>query len=629
MLRLLARHDTRAHNKMHFVADSAQAAATAAVGKKPRSPQQPSGLVFLVLLYLALLYRSTTKTMLFFKDHFAKSSVIKQVAEAHQVLLRYLSNKALIVVRVGIVFLTYCLNKLLNGRPGMVAVEFMRNHGVSFQDLMQARLEEWLDKQLDFLGDKTKETIKDPYMPLFVQRVCDDLVDSLLPDSKRLILTKTDELIRSKSIVTRDLAEGAILADPKGIGPAQSRLKLPDQPASNNTSTAAASPASASSTLSSLLDPVGVVLHLAWDVGAQPYRAYQSPAAYRPMLSYQYWTAALATATATATSDPTTNPADSILDELEEPDEEEQSQVGLLTRAYVLARQLPSTAKAKILYTSSPCDKSSWQCFQDYRWWLLTGIGLAPYGLGTIWWLTLFALHNKRDEYQVSNFIVGFMTSKFLGGVGLLLYGTWQYYLCATVHVNSCEDRGPRVQQHMDAVLFFIQISLVWLCFFLLPMTEPCRVVLDVRDRHLVIDMDRVHNRVPNRTRGGRLGQMFWWESTCVLVVVGMGMVAMYLFQAHQHTGRLLTELYWLKVIFGLLSLPFLVFKIPILSTLLMQVRATGYDPNGRVVLHTKSRLPVTGPTTTTNTAPSSRDITLARLSDDEEEEEEDEEEVI
>ncbi|KAH9256839.1 hypothetical protein BASA81_004952 [Batrachochytrium salamandrivorans] len=610
---------------MYFVAESAQAAAAVAVGKKPRPPQQQSGLMFLVLLYLALLYRSTTKAMLFFKDHFAKSSMIKQVAEAHQILLKYLSDKALVVVRIGIVFLTFCLNKLLNGRPGMVAVEFMRNHGVSFQDSLQARLEEWLDKQLDFLGDKTKDTIKDPYMPLFVQRVCDDLVDSLLPDSKRLILTKTDELIRSKSIVTRDLAEGAILADPKGIGPAQSRLKLPDQLVSNT-----ATSATTTTTLSSLLDPVGVVLHLAWDVAAQPYRVYQSPATYRPMLSYQYWTAAATAAATASTTDPTTNPTgdnkDSILDDLEEQDEEEQSQVGLFTRAYALVRQLPSKTKAKILYTSSPCDKSSWQCFQDYRWWLLTGIGLAPYGLGTVWWLMLFTLHNKRDEYQVSNFIVGFMTSKFLGGVGLLLYGTWQYYLCATVHHHSCEDRGPRVQQHMDAVLFFIQISLVWLCFFLLPMTEPCRVVLDVRDRHLVIDMDRVHNRVPNRIRGGRLGQMFWWESTCVLVVVAMGLMALYLFQVHQHTGRLLTELYWLKVIFGLLSLPFLVFKIPILSTLLMQVRATGYDPNGRVVLHTKSRLPVTStnnqllPTTTT----ASRDITLARLSDEEDDEEED-----
>ena len=87
--------------------------------------------------------------------------------------------------------------------------------------------------------------------------------------------------------------------------------------------------------------------------------------------------------------------------------------------------------------------------------------GFAPNGLGTIWWLFMFTLHDKRDEYQVSNFIVGFMVSKFLGGVGLLLLGAFKYYLCATVQLNNCEENGPRIQQHMDGFLFFIQICLL------------------------------------------------------------------------------------------------------------------------------------------------------------------------
>ena len=59
---------------------------------------------------------------------------------------------------------------------------------------------------------------------------------------------------------------------------------------------------------------------------------------------------------------------------------------------------------------------------------------------------------------------------------------------------------------------------------------------------------------------------------------------------AGQEDWQLRATLFWLKALFGLLSMPFLVFKIPVLSTLLMQVRPTGYDKKGRVVLHTRPR---------------------------------------
>jgi hypothetical protein len=64
-------------------------------------------------------------------------------------------------------------------------------------------------------------------------------------------------------------------------------------------------------------------------------------------------------------------------------------------------REAPSRVRAKLLHVSAPCDKSSWQCFQDLKWVGLTCIGLLPYGVGTIWWLFMFTLHDKRDGKYV------------------------------------------------------------------------------------------------------------------------------------------------------------------------------------------------------------------------------------
>ena len=204
----------------------------------------------------------------------------------------------------------------------------------------------------------------------------------------------------------------------------------------------------------------------------------------------------------------------------------------------------------------------------------------------------MFSLHEKRDEYQMCNFIVGFMVSKFLGGCGLLLYGAFKYYICATRESITCAEDGPRVIEYYDGILFFAQTLLVWLCFFLLPMTHPCRNVRDERDAYLVDDMERVHYKLgANRPRGGRLVELFWWDSFCVFFVLALALIAWGL--VGQTGWQLRATLFWLKALFGLLSLPFLLFKIPVLNTLLMQVRPTGYDDKGRVVLHTRVRPPI------------------------------------
>lgn len=68
--------------------------------------------------------------------------------------------------------------------------------------------------------------------------------------------------------------------------------------------------------------------------------------------------------------------------------------------------------RAWVLYHLSPCDKSVWACMRNPHWWLLNAVGLIP-GVNHLWWLLLLAWKDKRDEYQLCDFIIGSEASRF------------------------------------------------------------------------------------------------------------------------------------------------------------------------------------------------------------------------
>jgi hypothetical protein len=557
-----------------YVADFA--AKSASKQKYILHPKPLGSLVFLVT-YFALLWRSTSKpdsTRIIIP----RESFLTLVTEAHKALLKYVTSKAVRLLTIILLIFKRVFGNVLQG-PAAIAAEFLSKQGVAFQDTVQSKFEEFLEGQMEFLGEKTKETVGDPYMPKFIHDMVDDVIDSLVPDAKRLVLTKTDELIRYRSPVTRHLIVGNAVVLGSEIGPARARRKKAEAEAAKKAETF--NPwALASSAREQALEFVTL-----------PYRWY-----YETTLDKQ---------------------TDAILDEIAaEPaneDEDDDNDSEAETVEDKSWRAVPAQIRAKILHVSSPCDKSIWQCLRDYRWLIVTALGLLPYGIGTIWWLFMFALHDKRDEYQICNFIVGFMVSKFLGGCGLLMYGAFKYYICSTKDIITCAEDGPRVFEYYDGILFFAQTLLVWLCFFILPMTHPCRSVRDERDAYLVEDMERVHTKLgSNRPRGGRLVELFWWDSFCVFFVLMLALFAWGV--AGQEGWQLRATLFWLKALFGLLSLPFLLFKIPVLNTLLMQVRPTGYDEKGRVVLHTRVRPPIIDSSNVSKTTGNSPDVSGTRL---------------
>jgi hypothetical protein len=71
--------------------------------------------------------------------------------------------------------------------------------------------------------------------------------------------------------------------------------------------------------------------------------------------------------------------------------------------------------RAFVLYTLFPHDQSIWAMVKNPWWWLLTLIGIFPlWGVRVLWWLLVFLLKDKSDDYQLCSFVITFKATLFL-----------------------------------------------------------------------------------------------------------------------------------------------------------------------------------------------------------------------
>ena len=104
--------------------------------------------------------------------------------------------------------------------------------------------------------------------------------------------------------------------------------------------------------------------------------------------------------------------------------------------------------KAWILYTMFPHDKSIWAQLRNPWYYIFTIISLSPYGVSQIWWLIMFILRDKHDEYQLVNFIVSIKVAGFFSvGVIPTFLGVFKYIECANSSSNPCSTNGPGMQE--------------------------------------------------------------------------------------------------------------------------------------------------------------------------------------
>jgi len=246
------------------------------------------------------------------------------------------------------------------------------------------------------------------------------------------------------------------------------------------------------------------------------------------------------------------------------------------------------------------------------------------FGVQTAVFLFDFLLRDKTDEFQLVDFILSFKGSQFItvGIIGSLL-GAVQYITCVNlddcllldpdenlqrVFLHHCDSGGPAQQPlgllyYIEIAAFAFQIILTWSAFTLLPWSKkkgirelkpgsPPRHFLNPHDpSEAAISRSnccgcKVYDRM-----GGYLRKLVFYDLFCFALVTGLGVWAV-LSRPYRPSGGNFTEyewqfradMFWLKTFYGLISLPFALFIIPLLSSILLHVRPTAYNRAGQCV---------------------------------------------
>lgn len=85
--------------------------------------------------------------------------------------------------------------------------------------------------------------------------------------------------------------------------------------------------------------------------------------------------------------------------------------------------------------TIKTVDRSIWYQMRTFSWWFFFLLKLIPfYGIQSFCYLFAFLCIDKRDEFQLVNYILVFKRMQFLtiGGIGTVI-GYFTFYSCSTV----------------------------------------------------------------------------------------------------------------------------------------------------------------------------------------------------
>lgn len=246
--------------------------------------------------------------------------------------------------------------------------------------------------------------------------------------------------------------------------------------------------------------------------------------------------------------------------------------------------------RSLLLYNLLPYDRSVWRQLRSPLFWLLKGLSLFPlYGVQPAFFLLLFALIDRSDEHQLVAFILQFKGSQFasVGALSTLLGAGWYFWAgCGT----------PLPLQLWSAALLLGQVLTVLLALALLPRSHDKGRAPDGPDTQRKagaaptegLPAAEEAGARPNgccgrsqERRGGRLLPLGAYEALCALGCASL-VAASYL--GGDPPDRSAEVLFWARALYGLLALPFALFVLPVLGSLLTHARPTGYDPHGRCV---------------------------------------------
>eukprot|EP00438_Fugacium_kawagutii_P023674 Skav229466 [mRNA] locus=scaffold2591:78436:79209:- [translate_table: standard] len=219
--------------------------------------------------------------------------------------------------------------------------------------------------------------------------------------------------------------------------------------------------------------------------------------------------------------------------------------------------------------------------------------------------LTFILFPRPPDEFQIINFILLCKGTQFLtGGLVSMGQGATVYFGCFNWHeadMTTCiGERGPgKVSSLIGELADYVgSIVLVWIAFLNLPFAQEHRqqkrlklqTVKDGKGSPVSEPAESQSQRL-KIDRGGRMSSLLNYDVACfafsllVLLVLSIGNL-MVRNEDHQVTVyRHVTEdIFWCKVLYSLLSMPFALFTIQPLQQVLTHAAPTGFNDFGECV---------------------------------------------
>jgi len=273
----------------------------------------------------------------------------------------------------------------------------------------------------------------------------------------------------------------------------------------------------------------------------------------------------------------------------------------------------------------SGIDKTKWRPFdisifgqvRDPLFWILTILSCTTmFGIRIVTCsiiLLFIVLGCPADEYRITQFILTFKGLQFVSsGVVLGIVAAVQYYMCVNLRngTHTCYVNGPGATQNfMHGIVDWLGSSvLVWIAFAFLPCSDRTAGLREIgtedaeslakENQDAASSRGCCGQRKYDRSRGGHLRKLLTYDLVCFLMSLAVLCLLMYRDMVRAFGGDIqLNEigqeaespeghvcLFWARMVYSFMALPFTFFKIPGLFDILTHTVPTGYNRHGKCV---------------------------------------------
>lgn len=291
----------------------------------------------------------------------------------------------------------------------------------------------------------------------------------------------------------------------------------------------------------------------------------------------------------------------------------------------------PDCIRAFLRYRLFPYNRSTWQCLRDPVFVIVNILALIPY-MGIYAWMYAFiwVIIDKTDEYQLIYYILSFKGAQFFSwGVLKGFVGFTQYFRCTTFPPidqfanvdltqltslqisqrtqSSCAVNGPGMSEQywVSIMSWLLPLVLVWISLFILPFSKEKgrtdlktfhdqKTMQDIEGAD-VVNTNTSTKSAKSQTQGGYLRRMCIFDFAIFLICVGLMAMIIALqpdtthrskwaafYHAQDSDWQVKQTLFFCQFLYGLCSIVFVPFVLPLLQAILTHSAPTAYNEDGQ-----------------------------------------------